>query len=237
MTSFITLNSHDKKVRSTEFNSRDIGEDDPFSGSRRIGFDDGRTRSGVVSFSGDKKIERFPHWELVIVTRGSPVLSIDGMQIAVPAGNAFIVNRGARVSIAADSTVEFVFLVVAEKSAANPEPATVVLLDRQANLFPSPSVDADILIGQAPTCRNHRMLVRDDIAVRAGLWDSTPYEREFVQQKEHELMHITKGSVVFSDSVGRNEVYTEGETFLVPKGVQGKWTSTVHVAKIYAVVT
>ena len=135
----------------------------------------------MVSFSGDKNIERFPHWELLIVTRGSLVLSIDDMQIAVPAGNAFIINRAARVRVTADTTVEFVFLAVAEKSGGNPEPATVVLLDRQANLFAFPSIDEDILIGLARTCRNHRMLVRDDIAVRAGVWDSTPYELEIVQ--------------------------------------------------------
>ncbi len=81
------------------------------------------------------------------------------------------------------------------------------------------------------------MHVRDDIIVRAGVWDSTPYERVFIEQKEHELMHITQGQVTFSDSEGHEALYSPGETFLVPKGVNGKWTSTVHVAKVYAVVS
>ena len=42
---------------------------------------------------------------------------------------------------------------------------------------------------------------------------------------------------LYSDDAGRDEVYSVGETLLVPKGVKGKWTSATHVAKIYAVVT
>ena len=237
MSSFVTLNSNDDKILATEFNVRSISDTDPFSRTRKIAYDDKRTRAGTVDFDGSETIDHFPHWELLIVTNGSLKFAFGATRVSVSAGGALVINKGSRFRINADAAANWVFLSVTADLNSNPEPAILTFFDRDAELFQSPSLDADILISSAPTCRNHRMHVRDDISVRAGVWDSTPYERVFIEQKEHELMHITQGEVTFSDSDGREEVYTAGETFLVPKGVNGKWTSTVHVAKIYAVVS
>ena len=59
----------------------------------------------------------------------------------------------------------------------------------------------------------------DNMKVRTGIWDSTPHERVFIEQKEHELMHITRGEVTFSDNAGREEAHSPGKTFLIRKGV------------------
>lgn len=237
MSSFVTLHSNDDKILATEFSPGSVSETDPFSQNRQVAFDDKRTRAGTVEFEGQQTIDHFPHWELVIVTSGSLFFAFGSTQATVPAGGALVINRGSRFDITARGPATWVFLSVTAETGDNPEPAILTFFDREAELFASPSVDAEILVSPAPTCRNHRMHVRDDIKVRAGVWDSTPYERISLEQKEHELMHITQGEVVFSDGNGREEVYSVGETFLVPKGVKGKWTSTVHVAKIYAVVT
>lgn len=237
MSSFITLSSHDEKILSTDFDSVDIGENDPFSEARQTAFDDGRTRAGTVSFRGNEAIDHFPHWELLIVIDGALTFEFGAARVNVSVGGALTINRGSRFQITAEAGTKCVFLSVTENTDSNPEPAILVFFDPEAELFSSPSLGADILISDAPVCRNHRMQVRDDIRVRAGVWDSTPYERVFIEQKEHELMHITRGEVTFSDSEGREDVYSAGETFLVPKGVNGKWTSTVDVAKVYAVVS
>ena len=237
MNSFITLRSTDNKVQATEFKPGRASTEDPFFQSRQIAYDDDRTRAGVVSFEGTRSIDLYPHWELVIVTAGTLTFLFNGVHATISAGGALIINRCARFEITANGPASWVFLSVADDSSGAPEPAVLTFLDSEAALFASPSLDKEILVSPAPTCRNHRMQVRDDIRVRAGVWDSTPYERVLMEQKEHELMHITKGEVTFSDGEGRKEVYGVGETFLVPKGTNGKWTSTVHVAKIYAVVT
>lgn len=237
MSSFVTLSSTDSKIRATEFTPGGVSADDPFSQTRQIAYDDKRTRAGTVTFEGSKTIDHYPHWELLIVTEGSLKFAYDAIESRVSAGCALVINKASRFRITADAPANCVFLSVTADLDSNPEPAVLTFFDRDAELFASPSLGADILVSPAPTCRNHRMHVRDDIKVRAGVWDSTPYERVFIEQKEHELMHITQGDVTFSDSEGRNEVYTAGETFLVPKGVNGKWTSTVHVSKIYAVVS
>ena len=225
MSTFVTLNSMDDKVRATEFKSGAISDNDPFSQARQIAYDDKRTRAGTATFEGSRNFENYPHWELVIVTKGTLRFAFATTEVSVSLGGALVINRSARFGMTADAPAKWIF------------PAVLNFFDRDAPLFASPTLDADILISPAPTCRNHRMHVRDDIKVRAGVWDSTPYERVFIDQKEHELMHITQGEVTFSDGDGRNEVYSAGETFLVPKGVKGKWTSSVHVAKIYAVVS
>jgi uncharacterized cupin superfamily protein len=237
MNSFVTLNSTDDKILATEFTSGSVSKDDPFSQGRRVAFDDNRTRAGVVDFEGSKSIGQYPHWELLIVTAGSLTFTFDVTRASVSAGATLVISKGSRFQVSADSPASWVFLSVTTDLDCNPEPAILTFFDREAELFASPSLGADILVSSAPTCRNHRMHVRDDIRVRAGVWDSTPYERVFIEQAEHELMHITEGRVTFSDSDGREEVYSVGETFLVPKGVDGKWTSTVHVAKVYAVVS
>lgn len=237
MNSFITLKSKDDKALATTFVAGGVSENDPFSNGRQIAYDDGRTRAGTVNFSGSETIERYPHWEMVILVEGSLTISFDTTRTEISAGGTLVINNGARFIVQADQSAEWVFLSVTTALDSNPEPAVITLFDRDAGLFASPSLTDDILVSEAPTCRNHRMHVRDDIKVRAGLWDSTPYERVFIEQQEHELMHITQGEVTFSDSKGHEAQYGVGETFLVPKGVDGKWTSTVHVAKIYAVVT
>lgn len=238
MSTFVTLNSNDDKILATEFKNRGIGDSDPFSETRMVAFDDGRTLAGTVELNGRTDVAHFPHWELVIVTKGTIGFEFDTTRIRVSAGGCLVINKGSRFRMATDADAGWVFLAVATGFAENPEPAVLTFFDRKADLFPSASLDAEILLTQPPPiCRNHRMHVRGDIAVRAGIWDSTPYERIVVEQREHELMHITRGQVAFSDGEGREELYSEGETFLVPKGVHGKWTSTVHVAKIYAVVS
>lgn len=237
MSSFLTLNGNDDKILATEFSLGSVSHTDPFARTRKVAFDDKRTRAGTVDFEGSESVDQFPHWELVIVTSGSLKFAFDATRVSVPAGGALVINKGSRFQITADEPASWVFLSVTADLGNNPEPAILTFFDREAELFESPSLDADILISPAPICRNHRMHVRDDIKVRAGVWDSTPYERIILEQKEHELMHITQGEVTFSDDGGREEIYSAGETFLVPKGVNGKWTSTVHVAKIYAVVT
>ncbi|HNP62670.1 MAG TPA: cupin domain-containing protein [Woeseiaceae bacterium] len=237
MNSFVTLSSTDDKVRATKFESGGVSDNDPFSQSRRIAYDDKRTRAGTVTFDGSKTIEKYPHWELLIVTEGSLNFTFATTEVNVSAGGALVVNKATRFRITADASAKWVFLSVTTDLDGNPEPAVLNFFDRDAPLFESPTLDADILVSSPPTCRNHRMHVRDDIRVRAGVWDSTPYERVYLEQKEHELMHITQGEVTFSDNEGRDEVYSVGDTFLVPKGVHGKWKSTAHVAKIYAVVS
>ena len=237
MSSFLTLSSIDDKILATEFKPGSVSENDPLSQTRQIAYDDNRTRAGIVNFDGSKALDHYPHWELMIITEGSLTFEFGKTRANVSAGGALVVNRGSRFRITADTPAKWVFLSVTAKSAGNPEPAVLTFFDPDAELFASDSLGADILVSDAPTCRNHRMQVRDDIKVRAGVWDSTPYERVFIEQQEHELMHITQGKVTFSDSDGHEDVYSAGETFLVPKGVDGKWTSTVHVAKIYAVVS
>lgn len=237
MSTFVTLSSKDNKVLATKFKSGGVSDNDPFSQSRQIAFDDKRTRAGTAAFDGSKNFENYPHWELLIVTEGTLRFAFATTEVSVSVGGALVINKATRFGMTADAPAKWIFLSVTTDLEGNPEPAVLNFFDRDAPLFASPTLDTDILIGPAPTCRNHRMHVRDDISVRAGVWDSTPYERVLIRQKEHELMHITQGEVTFSDSEGRNEVYSVGETFLVPKGVNGKWTSTVHVAKIYAVVS
>ncbi len=237
MSSFITLNSQDDKASTTNFVAGSVSENDPFSKGRQIAYDDGRTRAGTVNFTGSEAIDSYPHWEMAILIEGSLTFSFDTTRTVVSAGGTLVINKGAHVTVQADQSAKWVFLSVTTSLDSNPEPAVLTLFDRDAGLFSSPSLGDDILVSAAPTCRNHRMHVRDDIKVRAGLWDSTPYERVFIEQQEHELMHITQGEVTFSDSDGHEAHYSVGETFLVPKGVHGKWASTVHVAKIYAVVT
>jgi len=237
MSSFITLSSNDDKILATKFTNGSVSENDPFSTGRQIAYDDGRTRAGAVEFAGSAMIDRFPHWEMVIVVEGALNFAFDASEIIVSAGGTLVIDKAAHFEIRADAPTKFVFLSVTSELDSNPEPAVLTLFDRNGGLFASPTLSDDILVSSAPTCRNHRMHVRDDIKVRAGLWDSTPYQRIFIEQQEHELMHITEGSVTFSDSDGHVAEYSAGETFLVPKGVDGKWTSTVHVAKIYAVVT
>jgi uncharacterized cupin superfamily protein len=82
-------------------------------------------------------------------------------------------------------------------------------------------------------CRAHEFFNRTDIGFSAGMWDSTPYARKVVPHKNHELMHITRGSVTLTDGEGRSEMFSVGDTVFVPRGAPVSWNSEEHVAKVY----
>ncbi|MBT8144103.1 MAG: hypothetical protein KJO55_05335, partial [Gammaproteobacteria bacterium] len=153
MSSFVTLHSNDDKILATEFSPGSVSDTDPFAQNRQVAFDNKRTRAGTVEFDGQQTIDHFPHWELVIVTSGSLFFAFGSTQATVTAGGALAINRGSRFDITARGPATWVFLSVTAESGDNPEPAILTFFDRGAELFASPSVDAEILVSPAPTCR------------------------------------------------------------------------------------
>jgi uncharacterized cupin superfamily protein len=230
--SFIAIR-RDGKI-STEFEIGGFGTDDPFAATRRIAYiDEDGTAAGSASLQGQRALDRFPHWELMIVTSGVLEFDFDVSRVTVSAGGAVLINRGAHVLITAKETANWIFCAAVSDKLESIEPATLVLLDRHAQLFPSAPPAAAVLISPKPDCRAHEFFNVVEIGFSGGMWDSTPYTRKIVPHKNHELMHLTRGSVTLTNALGRSEKFSAGDTVFVPRGAAVSWSSAEHVAKIY----
>lgn len=72
--------------------------------------------------------------------------------------------------------------------------------------------------------------------VSAGVWKCTPYREEIESYPCDELMVILEGSVTLTDTEGKAETFTKGETVMVPKGFKGTWEITETLLKYYVIV-
>lgn len=85
----------------------------------------------------------------------------------------------------------------------------------------------------APTTA-HEWFVDRTGALSAGFWASEPYSAP-VRYDEDEVCVLLEGEVALTDAEGRTETYVAGETFVIPAGFEGTWTSVTAVRKFYVI--
>jgi len=71
-------------------------------------------------------------------------------------------------------------------------------------------------------------------AFSAGFWASDASSIE-VRYDEDEFCVILEGTVELADASGHVETYRAGESFVIPSGFTGTWTSVTPVRKFYVV--
>ncbi len=86
---------------------------------------------------------------------------------------------------------------------------------------------------EAPTTA-HEWFVDRTGALSAGFWASQAFSTE-VSYDEDEVCTILEGKVELTDSTGHMETYGPGDTFVIPAGFKGVWTSVEPVRKFYVV--
>jgi uncharacterized cupin superfamily protein len=172
-----------------------------------------------------------PADEFVIVLSGS--LSLDGAQgvVQLSAGRSAVLAAGVpfRWTAAAGTVV----VLVTAPGPANGTGA-IVPIDETAPLSASNPPLAALLEGPTPSCRNFTDYRSANGEFVCGTWDSTPYHRRAMTYRHIELMHLLEGSVTFADAAG-SSTFHSGDVFVVVRGAECAWISTVHVKKVYAI--
>jgi uncharacterized cupin superfamily protein len=82
---------------------------------------------------------------------------------------------------------------------------------------------------------NHFYYKTDDDSILTGVWESAPCKEEIAAYPVHELMTVISGSVTLTDTDGKSETFTAGDTFFIPKGTPLTWEITETLRKFYLI--
>ncbi|MDE2050885.1 MAG: DUF861 domain-containing protein [Gammaproteobacteria bacterium] len=185
----------------------------------------------AIAPSGHGGVSSLPADEFLTVLSGTLSITCDGGTLPVPTGRSAVLPAGASFEWTASSgTVAVIVACPAVSGAA----AGVVPIDESAPLEPSNPPLAELLVGPTPSCRNHSDYRSVNGEFVCGTWDSTPYHRRAMTYRHIELMHLLEGSVTLENAAG-SATFSRGDVFLVTRGAECAWISTVHVKKVYAV--
>ena len=234
MTVALLLHRADGAPPTTSFRRAAFGPADPFARNREIAWEGpGAMSVGRVDFIGEVDVAHFPHTETIVVVEGElNLVAADAAPLVLRRGEGAVIARGTALRIRAATRSLFVFCA-AEAELANQPGLTLLRAD--ANLKPSNSLPAEILLGPAPQCRSDNVFKDELTGVVAGTWDSTPYHRIVRPHRQNEFMHLLAGSVRFAAPDGSVLSIGTGDALFVPQGAAVGWESSDRVAKFYVV--
>src|SRR5512146_2320324 len=179
---------------------------------------------------GHGGVSSLPADEFLTVLSGTLSIRSEGGTILVPADRSAVLPAGTSFEWTASSNT--VVIIVACPGASGAA-AGVVPIDENAPLEPSNPPLAELLVGPTPSCRNHSDYRSANGEFVCGTWDATPYHRRAMTYRHIELMHLLEGSVTLEDAAG-SVTFSRGDVFLVARGAECAWISTVPVKNVYA---
>lgn len=180
---------------------------------------------------GHGGVSSLPADEFLTVLSGTLSITCDRRTIVVPTGRSAVLPAGTSFEWAApQATVVVIVACPGVPSAV----AGVVPINENAPLEPSNPPLAELLVGPTPSCRNHSDYRSANGEFVCGTWDSTPYQRREMTYRHIELMRLLEGSVTLEDSAGP-VTFSRGDVFLVTRGAECAWISTIPVKKVYAI--
>lgn len=209
-----------------------LGDNDPFADQRLIAWQgERRAAIGQVTWHGSLYHARYTHTELFVVHSGVLLLEAGATALHIKAGEAALIPQGTAISIRATAPVQWSFCSATAANIGIEQP--VQKIDFAVPLKPSSQPAAEVLLSSEPQCRSGGVFADEDIKVRVGIWDSTPYTRKEIPHRLNELMYLLEGSVTLTDKAGTPHVFNQGDIVFVPKGTPCAWHSPVMVKKLY----
>ena len=204
---------------------------DWLSGRMVPAFADNDAAVTAIAPWGHGGVSSLPADEFLNVLSGTLSITRDGGTILVPTGGSAVLPAGTSFEWTASSATVVVIVACPAVSGAV---AGVVPIDENAPLEPSNPPLAELLVGPTPSCRSHSDYRSVNGEFVCGTWDSTPYRRRAMTYRHIELMHLLDGSVMLENTAG-SATFNRGDVFLVTRGAECAWISTVPVKKVYAV--
>ncbi len=179
----------------------------------------------------------YPVNEFMLILEGAVTIRPEhGAPVTVRAGESFILPKGLPCVWHQDGYVRKFFVIFDDASGLAPtDPKTlkVLLPDPRATLEASGGPAPEVLIGPAPEQHNKTCFTDLTGQWTVGIWDSTAYRRRAIDFPRHELMHIIEGEATLTEEGGAPQTFRAGDTFFVPMGSRGDWTTTGYIRKIY----
>ncbi len=185
------------------------------------------------------KLEPYSVNEFMLVLEGSVTIEDqNGHEETIRAGEAFIIPKGMPCRWKQTESIRKFYVIFDDPSGRqSPDPGSlkVIRVDTNAEVPTIDEQDTSRYIGDTPT--QHLLNVFSDVTkqMNVGLWDTTDMHTKPLPFPRNELMHITSGTVTLRNGSGPGQIFTAGDTFMVPKGMSYQWDSEGYVSKIYCI--
>jgi len=203
---------------------------DWLAGRAAPAFADASATVAAIAPVGEARVAALRCDEFVLVLSGEIAIEASGGAVVIQAGRSVVLPSGLGFAWrAAAGTVAAIVACPGVSGTA----AGVLPIDEAAPLQPSNPHLAELLVGPAPSCRNHTDYRSASGEFVCGTWDSTPYHRRPMLFRHIELMHLLEGTVTFRDDAG-SATFSKGAVILAARGAETAWISEVHVKKVYA---
>ena len=75
----------------------------------------------------------------------------------------------------------------------------------------------------------------EDGSILTGVWECAPCREEIDAYPVHEMMSVISGSVTLTDADGKQQTFTAGDVFFIPKGTRCVWEITEKLRKFYMI--
>jgi uncharacterized cupin superfamily protein len=203
---------------------------DWLGGRATAAFADDATVVTAIAPVGKGRVSVLPADEFLIVLAGEIAFDTTRRAAVIKAGQSAVLPAGLAFGWSAAAGTVAVIVACPGAAAALPD---LVPIDEAAPLLPSNPPLAELLVGPAPSCRNHSDYRSANGEFACGTWDSTPYNRRAMLHPQVELMHFLEGAATFVDASG-SVTFSKGDIIVRVRGAQCSWVSEVHVKKVYA---
>ncbi len=107
--------------------------------------------------------------------------------------------------------------------------------DPAKGMVPSTMTEKSAFTTDDTTELNHTFFATGDESLLSGVWECAPCREEIAAYPVHEMMTVISGSVTLTDSDGKAQTFTAGDTFYVPKGTPCIWEITETLRKFYMI--
>jgi len=92
------------------------------------------------------------------------------------------------------------------------------------------------LVGPPPDERELVCYTNSKGKVRSGIWECDAYVEEMVSYPYDEFMVILSGEVKITGEDGDVEIFSAGDSWLMPRGFSGTWSQTGKVRKYFVII-
>ncbi len=83
---------------------------------------------------------------------------------------------------------------------------------------------------------NHTFFSTPDESVLTGVWECAPCREEIDAYPVHEMVSVISGKLTVTNSEGKAETFTAGDTFYIAKGAKCIWHIEETLRKFYMIV-
>jgi uncharacterized cupin superfamily protein len=186
----------------------------------------------------------YPGDEFMWVLEGEVrMVDADDHETLVREGETFCLRNAIPISWKQVGFLRKFYMTYADPEAEVAELASadggVLILDADAlaeGMELMDNTDPLVIVGEKPLQHDNVCFTNDAGNMYAGMWDSTAFDSEMRPFPWHEMVQLLEGEVTITEGNGREQVFSAGDAFFIPKGTLCHWRADGYVKKFYSIL-